>query len=444
MTVNVQASPTTVYYGACSGQPTVVQVQARVSGVSQSQIAGVRLIREYYRGQYALDVPQNAPMMWDAQAQAFVGWVDVQQPNEADIRLNGQKGRVEVTVNVSLKDGRYVASKPIPVNVEPCTTLGPPIPPPSVMIQAVNTNPDVSYYGNCQSGETTWVYIEVVVDNIEAVSSATLRYEYGSGTVSPMGYSRSAPMYRAQGIGNYTAFLDFEQELTANDSFDWVEYVVDITTIDGQTISSQPQTYSLTKCYAAPANPPQILYFYALNDNDQVMEGSAIVLRWETENATCGVFLNGDAVNEDEPNEYSPTVAPFGMVGETLTFTLQAWGGDCTNPVVEQQSVTLTITAQNTGDPPQILYFYALNDNNEVMEGSAVVLAWETEYAICGVFLNGEAVNEDEPNEYSPTVAPFGMVGETLTFTLEARGGDCTNPLVEQQSITLTIISQDG
>jgi hypothetical protein len=101
----------------------------------------------------------------------------------------------------------------------------------------------------CQGGETTWVEIEAVVSPIERVAAAQVHYRYDLSTL-PQGqdFSETAEMYRAQGIGNYTAYIDVGQEVPDHAAIDQLVHYVEIVTTDGQKVTSQRQTFPLYPC----------------------------------------------------------------------------------------------------------------------------------------------------------------------------------------------------
>ncbi len=133
----------------------------------------------------------------------------------------------------------------------------------SLRIQNVQSYPDETYFGVCQSGETTWVEIEVVVDDISRVSSAQVRYRYELSTAPGNDFPDSAPMYREQGIGNYMARIDVGQELPDHAAIDRLVYYVEITTTDGKKVKSGTYFQPLYPCSASsapqPPSPPEVL-----------------------------------------------------------------------------------------------------------------------------------------------------------------------------------------
>ena len=133
----------------------------------------------------------------------------------------------------------------------------------SLQIQHVRSYPDETYFGVCQGGETTWVEIEVVVDDISRVSSAQVRYRYELSTAPGNDFPDSAPMYREQGIGNYMARIDVGQELPDHAAIDRLVYYVEITTTDGKQVKSGTYFQPLYPCSASsapqPPSPPEVL-----------------------------------------------------------------------------------------------------------------------------------------------------------------------------------------
>ncbi len=337
----------------------------------------------------------------------------------------------------------------------------------SLTITDVRANPDEVYYGVCAQGETTWVDIEVVVDDIQRVQEARLHYRYESATqAGSQGFPYSVPMYRAQGIGNYTARVEFNDDLTPSDAVDWMVYYVEIRTTDGQTVQSPTYFHPLGFCNGTgnpPAPPPVDILnvqvypdtvFYGLCSSG---EPTSVYFAVEVQNpdrvAHARVVyslttLNGDPEwNHEQPltraqDVFEGTIDVASQVGlmdaiDTLFYVVEVTD-DAGNEIYYGPDM-VPVRACTPRPLLQILYFESLNANNQAHPGAPVLLRWETEGANCGVYLNGNPVNEDEPQEYLATYA--GDAGSSITFTLEAMGGDCSMPQVVSETVTITVVA---
>ncbi|RME05666.1 MAG: hypothetical protein D6803_08435, partial [Anaerolineae bacterium] len=262
----------------------------------------------------------------------------------------------------------YCGSNPPPGGVP-----GPPQPPASqpLTISNVQVNPADVYYGVCVSGEATALQVQATIDPLDQIQSARVRYGFVPDPTMLPQQETTVNMYPL-GIGDYAADIDVAAAFAGQSMGDgYLTVVVEATDKQGHTVISNATSARLHECtLTILPSPPSINYFYSLNNNE-VMEGSAILFTWDTENATCGVTLNGDSVPEDAV-EYSAGTAMFGLAGTQLTFTLEARGGDCSNPDSVQQAVTITIVAPTT-DGTATIY----NAGDYDMDGGGADLSFD-------------------------------------------------------------------
>lgn len=480
--LNVATSNTPVYYQGTCG-PTSLTVTALV--VDNSGQAQVTL--EYW---FAANRAQVYKLPMQAQGTLYAVTVPVNQQAAKD--LQGKSSQLEYRVvatdaagnTATYPTGAQVAGA---VEVYPCqqaggSTGGSAAQPPqsgggsgsSLTIQDVRTNPpDATYFGACTAGETTWVKVEVVVNDIQKVKKAKVYYRYELSSAPGTDFPDSAPMYRQQGIGNYMAHIDVGQELPDHAAVDRMAYYVEILTTDGKTVKSsvyyhpllpctgqgqppQPPALNITDVFIYPdtafygacnaGEPTEIFFQVTVNDADRVASAT-VYYEFYAGGAGTGktgaLNLGLDQGNFVGTLDLTTQLSPQDTVDQVVyVIEVTSTGGDVVTYGPDQISVqTCTVTGN-----PRILYFESLHENNEVVVNpvSPLLFRWETENANCGVYLNGELVNEDEPNEYAAGHVGEGSIGETLTFTLEAYGGDCSMPLVDRATVTLTVVAPDS
>ncbi len=481
--LNVATSNTPVYYQGTCG-PTSLTVTALV--VDNSGQAQVTL--EYW---FAANKAQVYKLPMQAQGTLYAVTVPVNQQAAKD--LQGKSSQLEYRV-VATDAAGNAATYPTgaqaagAVDVYPCQQAGGSSggstaqPPQSgggsgtaLTIQDVRTNPpDVTYFGACTAGETTWVQVEVVVNDIQKVKEAKVRYRYELSSVPDTGFPNSSPMNRQQGIGNYTAYIDVGQEVPDHAAVDRMAYYVEILTTDGQTVKSAVAYHPLLPCsgQGQPPQPPSSLtiidvYVYP----DTAFYGACIA--GEPTELDYRVTVN-DVNQVASATVYYEFYAGGISTGKTGSLSLTLDQGVFTGLL----DVNTWLSSQDAADKlvyfidvvsvggevatygpeeiplqtcgavgnPQILYFESLHPNDEVYPEpvTPILLRWETENANCGVYLNGNPVSEDEPIEYAADSVSDSMVGQTLTFLLEAYGGNCSMPVVDQATVIITVMSADG
>ncbi len=328
------------------------------------------------------------------------------------------------------------------------------------------------YYGNCTQGETTWVEVQAEVQAPSSIDWVRLEYTYGRGSVPAQpNFNYAMDMGLAQGIGPYSAQIDTANDLlTPGQTYDWIAYRIQARTKDGKSATSGVYTIPLTPCSGSTGGgsgtggtvqiqnlyaDPQTAYtdaacgatnltvYVKVNDASQVQQATL----------TYGV---APQPNMPPPNTDTVNMLPDFWNADTFAADLDAttlgegylWVSveiqtTSGQTVTQTQGYAAQILPCQSASPPTILYFESLNENNQVQETIPVLLRWETENATCGVYLNGAPVNEDEPNEYVAAQTALGMAGTTFTYTLEARGGDCTNPQVVTATVSVTVVPYD-
>ncbi len=506
--VNLFTSAAPVYYsGTCTpGTLTVTAVVVDDSGQAQVQL-------EYWFQRNGQPVGQSRTLPMQGQGTLFRATIPVAQ--EAASALQGQEGQLGFRVVASDAAG-HRTEYPAPgvqaqvVAVQPCAAAaagassapggaappsssgGAAVPPPppsggssgpsggqgpggapgssgaaSLSIQVVQAYPDMAYYGPCINGETTWVEIEVVVDDIQRVASAQVRYHYESSSAPANDFSRSAAMYREQGIGNYMARIEVGQELPADATVDRLAYYVEITTTDGQTLTSAAQRHPLARCASGGspggATPPQVQSVVARPDPvyagmacggpDQptlleveadIVPASAVQQAWvilgyvpapNTAPQYVGevplTYVNGDtfAAGIDLNTWYGNASPAEGQLALTVAVESEA-GTDQSNPIY--------VTLRPCTNPTPTIVTFAVWPS-VVMEGEIYALEWEVQDATCGVFLDGQPV---DANGTVTLTAPAVDADQTFFHTLEAHGGACDSPTVVTQDVSVTVQAQ--
>ena len=341
----------------------------------------------------------------------------------------------------------------------------------SLTIQEVRANPtDAVYFGPCTSGETTWLEIEAVVDDIQKVQTAAVHYRYESSLAPGDDFPNLASMARQQGIGNYVAHIDVGQEVPDHAAVERIVYYVEMTTTDGQTIQSPTYFHPLLPCSgqgqpppssaritdvivypdigfygACQAGEPMEIFFQVLVDPTSAVDTANLTYEFYDGNASIGkqgtlnLLLDQDAFVGQV--DLSTALSAQDTV-DTAIYFIEVTTKD--GAIVTYGPEQIPLQRCTAAAAPSIVYFESLNSNDEVTPGTPFLLRWETENANCGVYLNGEAVNEDEPNEFAAGNAAFGAEGQTFSFTLEAYGGDCSQPLMDSATVSITVVPIDN
>ncbi len=346
---------------------------------------------------------------------------------------------------------------------QPSTTLS---------IQEVRAYPDEAYFGTCSGGETTWVEIEVVAAPLDQISAAQVHYRYALSSL-PQGndFPQTAPMYQAQGVGNYTARIEVGQEVPDHAAIDQLVYYVEVVTKDGRKVTSQLKTFPLRPCTSAAGG--------AAGGNQA---GGALQIQ--------DVTLTPDTVYAGFCDAAHPTVlqiratvspaseaqqvqAHFGYVPqpnqlplESYSVTLSDQGGGVFGADVDLNQwyaqdpppaglLVVSVTAQNTAGQeesmgpyylsfqPCSLTFYVVPtidrfaaDQSTVDSGASYTLSWQTSDATCGVYLDGSQV--DATGQMTLT-APSVDQETRVSHILEAYGEPCDNPSRVEATVDVVV-----
>ncbi len=502
--INLFTSAAPVYYrGTCT--PNTLTVTAVV--VDDSGAPQVQLEYWFQRNGQKIGQPRRLPM----QGQGTVFQVTVPVGQEAAAALQGQEGQLGFRVVASDAAGHQTSypdtgAPAWTVAVQSCgsssgsggasapsssgqtgqqsggsTATGPSTGTgnsgTSLTIQRVQAYPDTAYYGTCTNGETTWVDIEVVVNDVQRVASARVRYHYELSSVPGNDFSLTQPMYRQQGIGNYTARIEVGQELASDAAVDRLAYYVEITTTDGRTVTSTPQRFPLTPCassgssssgssaggssaggsmpevrsvtvrpdpaYAGAAcegaGQPTLLEVEAeIVPATEVQQARVVLGFLPTPNVAPQYvgevnmsYVSGNtfAAGVDLNTWYGNTTPPDGLLAITVLFDSPAGSG---------QSAPTFVTLHPCSAPPPIITTFAVWPN-PVVEGESYILEWETQLATCGVYLDGQLVADSGTLTLT---APSIEADQQITHTLEAHGGSCDAPTVTTETVMITVVNQ--
>ncbi len=253
-----------------------------------------------------------------------------------------------------LHDGRTVSSPVQTAELRNCTPPAAGNPPSTgpIIIDDVRSGEDPLYYGQgCGAGQPIQTQITASIEPREAVEWATL---YFGWTPNPQGLPVvrfPIPMYQL-GIGDFAADIDTTpfDGVVSGDGYLMIE--IEVKGKDGQMYyTTHPVIVAQVKECATYVVQPTIHFFRSEHANDTVGAGEQIYLSWDTENALCGVYLNGQLVTEDA-SFYPVEVAQ--TPGAVLTYTLEAYNGDCgAMPDVATATVQVTVADAIVGPPLQ-------------------------------------------------------------------------------------------
>jgi len=365
----------------------------------------------------------------------------------------------------SQKPGGQPPSAP-PAN-KPPTPSGnakPPAQPPasnaSLAIRNVLTDPaDQAYYGACPAGTRTWVDITVQVSDIQKVAAAKVRYRYERATQSGQATTRTVTMGREQGIGDYTARIDVAADLQS-ETADWLVYEVEITTTDGQTVTSPAYFLPLQACASQPPPAPvEPRIIGAAINPDRPRVGNAcpagstvVTFDVVVEPPENIAEVRADVGYAPVPNtpQYLTSVPLTSAGGSTfrgqidlndlftapppegvplvVTFVLRSTSG--AESQTDPQYLELTPCVAST--PPTIVYFVAQPD--VVSAGDGYTLEWEVRDATCGVYLDGELVEASGSKSFTTTNDV-----DRITHVLNAYSGACDAPLSASETVSVEV-----
>lgn len=347
--------------------------------------------------------------------------------------------------------------------------------PPStgLVIQGVETYPDVVYFGNpCGPDEPSVLEFRLQVNDRSQIASTRLWYRYELSFTPGTDFPNYLDMGPEQGIGDYVASIDLGYELPNHAAVDTIVFYVEVVTTSGQTLTSSVYTKLITPCSGqgsapSPVTPnvtltvrPDALTNPACGSPGQ-LEIEAVVL---PSNEVYGVSVLVDVVDVNGllvtslgtftmtylgNNLFAAgvdldTLLPSNVSSDTYLQlnvgldTVQGFvdGGiqlvpfqECTVPQPPQQPPAQPVT-------PTIVYFGLSQPFTVVLAGDSFTLEWEVQDAACGIYLDGQSV----PAVGSKTITTDPATGSGyVTFQLEARGEPCTNPTVVTQEVEVLI-----
>ncbi len=332
---------------------------------------------------------------------------------------------------------------------------------PALAILSVDTDPqDTIYYGACPPEKPTWVEIMVQVNDIQRVASAQVFYRYENANQAAQGFPYTASLGRQQGIGDYTTSIDVAAEL-GQQTADWLVYYVEMTSTDGQTVTSPTYYLTLMPCTAVgqPPEPPAEprIIGAAINPDrpavgnacpadattlsldvvveppDAVSELRAEVAYVPAANAAAQplttVYLtdvSGSTYHASQDlNALFPSAPPPGAALK-VTFVLRSLTGTetTTEPLVVELTPCVT---------PTITLFAVFPDN--IQAGDSYTVEWEVSDATCGVYLDTQPVDAAGSTTFTTSSSDAG----TIIHTLQAYGGLCDAPVEVSDTVSVEV-----
>ncbi len=452
-------------------QATVPVAQAVPSGATSGQLR-FRVVATDPAGHQAVYPPNSNPALGVA-VQAACGSGVSQAGNGSNSSNSGSSGGGLSGGSSSGggKPGGPTAAAPPPARPpsggassgQPSTTL---------TIQEVRAYPDEAYFGTCSGGETTWVEIEVVAAPLDQVSTAQVRYRYDLSSL-PQGndFPHSASMYRAQGVGNYTARIEVGQEVPDHAAIDQLVYYVEVITKDGRKVTSRPKTFPLRPCSAAAGGaaggsnaggafqiqdvvltPDTVYAGFCDAAHPTVLQVQATVSPASEVQQVQVHFGYVPQPNQLPLESYSVTLSDQGGGVFGADVDLNQWYAQ--NPP-QAGLLVVSVTAQNTAGQeesagpyylsfqPCSLTFYVVPtidrfaaDQNTVDSGASYTLSWQTSDATCGVYLDGSQV--DATGQMTLT-APSVNQETSVSHILEAYGEPCDNPSRVEATVDVVV-----
>ncbi len=216
--------------------------------------------------------------------------------------------------------------------------------PEPVSISNVSTYPGVVYYGVCSNGEDTQAYIQASIGPEDQVAAATVYYGYTQTAPGATTFVNTQPMY-IMGLGDYAADINVGADLYGwLTGSGWLEMYIEVTDTQGQRITSSVYTIPFEECQSVAVSQPPVINWFD-GPAYPLQPGDSYTLSWDTSNATCGVYLDGNWVEASgQMTLYVDAAAGAG----SRTHLLVAQGGDCNNPTDATADVTVVIEVEPT------------------------------------------------------------------------------------------------
>lgn len=208
-------------------------------------------------------------------------------------------------------------------------------------IKSLSASPGAIYDGGCSNIGPIGATIQFELINPSVFKNAQLIYHYlkngqqvGQDYTEFFGYTGSS-IFTADTTpvtGQLKPYLDGSEGQ--------VEYWVVAEDVDGNWVVSDRKYITVLPCQTLgqPVTAPYIEYF--TGPTTSVSAGERIYLEWKVVDAPCGVALDGNAVPAIGENSY---VIPGNVAPLTITHTLEAFGGDCSNPISVTETVTFDV-----------------------------------------------------------------------------------------------------
>ncbi len=348
---HVGHAPARVFYGrqCTASEPGAFVVEAQVD--RPQDVQQVVMYFEYGQANAGQPPLQQALLLFEQGNGRYQVTFDVASVLDEAANYDTIYYQVVATLN----DGRTISSAVKTVEIRKCarSAQGNPSSSGPILIDNVQAGLDPLYYGPaCGPNDPQTVQVTATIDPLDAVASATLFYGWSPDPQqAPMTY-QAVPMYLL-GIGDYAADLDTRVFNNAYTGDGYLVVTIEVEGKDGQTYyTPHPVVVAQLKECVAQVPPPTIVFFRSEHANDTVAVGEQIYLSWETENATCGVYLDGQWV-EESVSYYPAAFAQ--MPGSVILFTLEARGGDCSGtPEVATAQVWITVEDLATEPPPVV------------------------------------------------------------------------------------------
>lgn len=208
--------------------------------------------------------------------------------------------------------------------------------------KSLSASPTTIYDGGCSNMGPIGATIQFELINPSVLKEAQLMFHYLNNSKQVVGQDYGTNFY-------YTGTSVFSFDITPvtgqsqpslNGSEGQIEYWVVAQDTDGNWVVSDYKYISVLPCQALgqPVTAPYIEYFSG--PTTSVSEGERIYLEWSVSDAPCGVALDGNAVPAAGEHSY---VIPGNVAPLTITHTLEAFGGDCSNPIPVTETVTFDV-----------------------------------------------------------------------------------------------------
>ncbi|MCF6277129.1 MAG: hypothetical protein L3J16_00025 [Anaerolineales bacterium] len=214
-------------------------------------------------------------------------------------------------------------------------------------VTSISASPNTIYYGGCLNNEPQTTTFNAVIGPADLYAQGKFVFvlaDKNSNVIANFGGDLGY-----NGGDNYSLLLgDFASIFASSFGGDngYIQYWVEALSKTGATLSSDVGYVDVIACIPPVTfnDSPVINYFNG--PSDAVISTDSYTLLWDVSNADCGVYLDGSSVVDSGSTVES---APYTLGTETITHYLEARGGDCDNPQIESQHVTVTVQAESGG-----------------------------------------------------------------------------------------------